>query len=374
MAPLQGVRVVEMVGLGPAPYATRLLSDLGAEVIRVDRLAANLPSAADPVNQGRPCIHADLKLPAGREAVLRLIDSADAVVEPFRPGVMERLGLSPAICLGRNPKLVYLRMTGWGQTGPLATTAGHDINYVAVSGALHELRRSGDRPMPPLNLLGDYAGGSLFLVIGLLTGVLNARESGAGQVVDVSILDGVASLLTGQAAWHQKGAWDSTPGNNVLQTAAPYYDVYVTADDRYLAVGAIESKFYREFVFGLGLTVDDLPKQYDRQSWPAVKQRFADIIRQHTRAHWEGVFAGTDACVSPVLSPEEAATHPHAKERNVFVERDGVPWPAPAPRFSKTPVEVYHEIDGIDSVRGALVSAGFTNTEVDELIATSAIG
>ena len=374
MGPLRGIRVVEMVGLGPAPYATRLLSDLGADVVRVDRLVAKPPSAADPVNRDRPCVRADLKQPAGTEAVLRLIDSADAVVEPFRPGVMERLGLSPAVCLHRNRRLVYLRMTGWGQTGPLASSAGHDINYIAVSGILHELRRSGDRPLPPLNLLGDYAGGSLFLVIGLLAGVLDARASGAGQVVDVSILDGVASLLTGQAAWQRIGAWDATPGSNLLQTAAPFYDVYVTSDDRYLAVGAIEPKFYREFVSGLGLETEDLPRQYDRQSWPAVKQRFADVIRKHTRTHWEAVFAGTDACVSPVLSPEEAANYPHVKEREVFVERDGAHWPAPAPRFSRTVAGAGHEVDGIDYTHQALSLAGFTDTEIDELIATATIG
>jgi alpha-methylacyl-CoA racemase len=370
--PLAGITVVEMVGLGPAPYATGLLSDLGASVVRIDRLVPRPPSGRDPVNRDRVGISVDLKQPAGVELALRLIDSADAVIEPFRPGVMERLGLGPDVCRARNERLVYLRMTGWGQNGPLAPTAGHDINYIALSGALDQFQRDSHRPMPPLNLLGDYAAGSLFLVIGLLSGVLNARRTGVGDVVDVAIVDGVASLLTVVTAWQRAGAWNEDAPDNLLQTAAPFYDVYPTSDGRYLSVGAIEPEFYAAFVAGLGLDVADLPRQYDARSWPAVKERFASLVAQQTLAHWREVFDGTDACVTPVLTLAEARTDPHMVHRGVFGPA-GSPRPAPAPRFASSGLLPGGRA-GADDVSGAFEAAGLSAGEVDQLVADCVLG
>lgn len=370
--PLAGITVVEMVGLGPAPYASGLLTDLGATVIRIDRLAPRPPSGRDPVNRGRHGLAVDLKKPAGVELALQIIASADAVIEPFRPGVMERLGLGPEVCLSRNPALVYLRMTGWGQDGPLAPTAGHDINYIALSGALHQFQRADHRPMPPLNLLGDYAAGSLFLVIGLLGGVLNARCSGRGDVVDVAIVDGVASLLTVVTAWQRISAWNSNTPDNLLQTAAPFYDVYSTSDERYLAVGAIEPEFYAAFVAGLGLDITELPKQYDTASWPQVKDTVAALIAEHPLNHWREVFDGTDACVSPVLTLDEARSDPHMLYRNAFGPVDAAR-PAPAPRFASAGA-LPGDRDQLNDVDAALQAAGLSSAIVDQLVADGVIG
>lgn len=370
--PLSGITIVEMVGLGPAPYATGLLTDLGAGVVRIDRLTARPPSGRDPVNRGRSGIAIDLKQPAGVELALRLISSADAVIEPFRPGVMERLGLGPDTCRTRNPRLVYLRMTGWGQDGPLAPTAGHDINYIALSGALHQFQRDSHRPMPPLNLLGDYAAGSLFLIIGLLSGVLNARLTGAGDVVDVAIVDGVASLLTVVTAWQRAEAWNSAAPDNLLQTAAPFYDVYQTSDDRYLAVGAMEPEFYAAFVAGLGLDVKELPRQYDAGSWPRVKALFTTVIARHPLSHWREVFDGTDACATPVLTLDEAATDPHMAHRRALGP-PGALRPAPAPRFAG-PGFLAGSRAGKGDVTAAFEAAGVSADEVDRLMAEGVLG
>ena len=370
--PLAGITVVEMVGLGPAPYATGLLSDLGASVVRIDRLVPRPPSGRDPVNRDRAGIAVDLKQPAGVELALRLIDSADAVIEPFRPGVMERLGLGPDTCRARNERLVYLRMTGWGQEGPLAPTAGHDINYIALSGALDQFQRRSHRPMPPLNLLGDYAAGSLFLVIGLLAGVLNARRTGVGDVVDVAIVDGVASLLTVVTAWQRAGAWNEDAPDNLLQTAAPFYDVYPTSDGRYLSVGAMEPEFYAAFVAGLGLDVADLPRQYDAGSWPGLKERFASLVAQQPLSHWRQVFDGTDACVTPVLTLAEARTDPHMVHRGAFGPDDS-PRPAPAPRFGSSGLLPGGRA-GAEDVTSAFQAAGVSTNEVDRLVAEGVLG
>lgn len=370
--PLAGITVVEMVGLGPAPYATGLLTDLGATVIRIDRLVPRPPSGRDPVNRGRSAIAVDLKQPAGVDLALRLIASADAVIEPFRPGVMERLGLGPEVCRARNPRLVYLRMTGWGQDGPLAPTAGHDINYIALSGALHQFQRGTHRPMPPLNLLGDYAAGSLFLIIGLLGGVLNARRTGTGDVVDVAIVDGMASLLTVITAWQRAGAWNTDAPDNLLQTAAPFYDVYPTADGRYLAVGAIEPEFYAALVRGLGLGIAELPHQYDTASWPMVKELFGTVIAAHPLDHWRGVFDGTDACASPVLTLEEAAVDPHMAHRRSFGP-PGALRPAPAPRFA-TSGYLPGGREPVEDALAALTAAGVPAEEVDTLVAGGVLG
>jgi alpha-methylacyl-CoA racemase len=334
---MRGIRVLEMVGLGPAPFATKLMADLGATVIRVDRHTDPPPSHLDPLNRNRPALRLDLRQPAALEAVRRLVPSMDAVVDPFRPGAMARLGLGPEACLEANPAIVFLSMTGWGQDGPWATVAGHDITYLALSGALYELGTADRAPFPPLNLVADYAGGSMFLVVGLLAGVMQARATGQGQVVDVAMIDGVATLLAGVAAAEAACEWDPDPLTNAIKGAAPHYNVYETSDGRHLAVGAVEPQFYRQFVAGLGVDPADLHDQWDEEHWPEQKARFAEIFRARSLAEWSQVYDGTDACVAPVLTREEAARHPQSVHRRVHGERDGVLWANPAPRFSTTP-------------------------------------
>jgi len=336
--PLEGLKVVELAGIGASPYACMLLADLGADVLRLERGdpgAAASPSW-DLLSRSRPSVAVDLKSEAGRDLVLELCEQAEVLIEGFRPGVTERLGLGPEDVWKRNPRLVYGRMTGYGQEGPLAVAAGHDINYIAVSGALWPMGRAGDRPLPPLNLVGDFGGGSLFLVFGVLAAVLSARYAGEGQVVDAAMVDGSASMMTLTHALLNAGLWHEERGVNLLDTGAPFYEVYETSDHRYVAVGAIEAKFYAELVRGLGLTLEDLPAQMDREQWPAMKERFASIFATRTRDDWTAHFEGADACVSPVLSPREAARHPYNTERAVF-ETSDVVQPSPAPRFSKTP-------------------------------------
>jgi alpha-methylacyl-CoA racemase len=340
--PLTGVRVVELSGLGPAPIGAMVLADLGADVVRVDRAdrcVGGNPAAppADVLQRGRRSIGIDLKQPEGRDTVLRLLDRADVFVEGFRPGVCERLGLGPDVCLARNPKLVVGRMTGWGQDGPLAPTAGHDIDYIALSGVLGSIGRRGERPVPPLNLVGDFGGGGMLLALGVVCALFETQRSGRGQVVDAAMVDGSALLMSMVHGFHAMGVWDDERGVNMLDTGAGFYEVYETADGRHLAVGAIESQFYAALLDGLGLTGDpDLPAQYDRAGWPQMSRRFAEVIRTRTRDEWEATFAGTDACVAPVLSLDEAPRHPHNEARGTFVERFGVVQAAPAPRFSRT--------------------------------------
>jgi alpha-methylacyl-CoA racemase len=336
--PLDGLKVVELAGIGPGPYACMLLADLGADVLRIERgdPDADQDPTWDLLNRSRPSIAVDLKNPVGRDLVLELCEQADVLIEGFRPGVTERLGLGPDDVAARNPRLVYGRMTGYGQDGPLAQRAGHDINYIAVSGALWPLGRKGERPVPPLNLVGDFGGGSLFLVFGVLAAVLSARSTGEGQVVDAAMVDGSASLLTLTHAMINSGFWQEDRGTNLLDTGAPFYDVYETKDQRYVAVGAIEAKFYEELVHGLGLDGVELPSQFDRDHWPAMKERFATIFRGKTRDEWTGIFADVDACVTPVLSPREATQHQYNTSREVFSDQ-GVVQPRPAPRFSKSP-------------------------------------
>jgi alpha-methylacyl-CoA racemase len=356
--PLRGLRVVEMAGLGPAPFAAMVLADLGAEVVRVDRPPAERADrparrrdetdpprrAADPrayvPHRGRRSIALDLKSPTGRETVLALAARADVLLEGFRPGVMERLGLGPAECLARNPRLVYGRMTGWGQDGPLAQTAGHDIDYIAVAGALGSFRRRGERPVAPLNLVGDYGGGGMLLALGVVSAHVEVLRSGCGQVVDAAMVDGVAVLTALQHGLLAQGRWRDEPGTNFADSGSPYYDAYETADGRFVAVGALEAPFYAQLLEGLGLDPADLPDRADEASWPMLKDRIAAAIRGRTRDEWEQVFAGTDACVAPVLSLTEATRHPVNRARGVFVERDGVVQPAPAPRFSRTPARL----------------------------------
>ena len=337
--PLRGVRVVELASIGPGPHAAMTLADLGADVIRVERPGGTLSAVArdkDVLTRGRPSVAMDLKDPRAASVVLDLVATADVLIEGMRPGVAERLGVGPAECLARNPRLVYGRMTGWGQEGPLAPHAGHDIDYIAVSGSLHGLGRAGGPPQFPQNLLGDFAGGSAYLVIGVLAALLEARTSGHGQVVDAAIVDGTAHLNAMLAGLIAGGAWREERGTNLLDSGAPFYDVYETADGQHMAVGAIEPQFYAELLEGLGL-VDTAPDRSDPGNWPALREALAARFRERTQQEWTGVFEGADACVSPVLPLTEAARHPHLAARHTYLEQDGVVQPAPAPRFSRTP-------------------------------------
>jgi len=340
--PLTGVRIVELAGIGPAPFAGMMLADAGADIVRIDRFdRATHPPKEEPhvdlMNRGRRSVAVDLKHPEGVALVLRLVDRADGLMEGFRPGVAERLGLGPEVCLGRNPSLAYGRMTGWGQRGPLASRAGHDIDYIALAGALEPIGRAGERPLPPLNLVGDFGGGGMLLAFGMVAAILSARQTGKGQVVDAAMVDGAAALTTMVYTLRQAGVWQDERGTNLLDTGAHFYEVYETADGGYLGVGAIEPQFYAELVERMGLGGEELPGQMDRGAWPAMKERFAAVFASRTRAEWEAVFDGSDACVAPVLSFDEARSHPHNVERGTFTEVAGVVQPAPAPRFGGTP-------------------------------------
>jgi len=322
-----------------------LLADAGADVLRVDRATGTRAQPGekphwDLLNRSRRSAAVDLRNPEGVALVLDLVAEADALVEGWRPGVAERLGVGPEPCLERNPKLVYGRMTGWGQEGPLAKTAGHDIDYIALSGALWSVGRRGERPVPPLNLVGDFGGGGMLLAFGLTAALIEARTSGKGQVVDAAMVDGAASLMTMTYAFHQLGWWYEERGVNILDTGAPFYEVYETSDGKWFAVGAIEAQFYAAFLKVTGLDNEELPAQQDRDRWPEMKERFAQLFRTKTRDEWAELFAGTDACGAPVLSPWEAHTHPHNAQRETFVEVAGVIQPGPAPRFSRTPSAV----------------------------------
>jgi alpha-methylacyl-CoA racemase len=381
MGPLAGYRIVEMAGIGPAPFAGMVLADMGAEMIRVDRREAadlGVPGREpkfDVLNRGRRSIAVDVKTEAGCEVVKRLVAKADAVIEGFRPGVMERLGLGPDVLLALNPKLVFGRMTGFGQDGPLAQTAGHDIDYIALAGALHAIGRKGKAPLAPLNLVGDFGGGGMFLAFGVVCALLEAQKSGKGQVVDAAMVDGAATLMALMYGLFSQGAWKDERGVNILDGGAPWYDTYRTKDDRWLAVGAIERRFYEEFVERLGLKLSDLPKQHDRAGWPDLRRRFAEIIAARTRDEWEAVFAGSDACVAPVLALGEVAQHPHNAARGTFVARDGVLQPAPAPRFSRTVPEMGRAArpPGADT-EAVLADFGFAPAEIARLFETGAVG
>jgi alpha-methylacyl-CoA racemase len=339
--PLVGLRVIELAGIGPGPHAAMLLADLGADVVRVERppdrkTVLQLAPGADQMLRGRRSVALDLKDPADRETVLRLVEQADVLVEGLRPGVTERLGVGPADCHARNSRLVYARMTGWGQHGPLADRAGHDINYIALTGVLHAVGNAGGKPVPPLNLVGDFGGGSMFLVVGVLAALWERDRSGIGQVVDAAMVDGVSVLA--QMCWSLRasGLWTDQRGRNLLDSGAPFYDTYACADGRYVAVGALEPQFYAALLEGLGLTGQDLPGQLDPDGWPVLRERFTEVFAKRSCDEWIAVFEGTDACVAPVLSFAEVPTHPHIAARGTVIELDGVPQAAPAPRFSRT--------------------------------------
>ncbi len=381
--PLAGVRVIELAGVGPGPFCGMLLADLGAEVVRVDRPggpAMPSPHASDITSRGKRRIVVDLKHQRGAEVVLRLAAASDALIEGYRPGVAERLGVGPADCWSRNPALVYGRMTGWGQDGPLASAAGHDIAYIAVTGALHSIGRAGGPPQVPVNYLGDFGGGSMFLALGVVAAVLSARACGRGQVVDAAIVDGAAVLQAMTYGLLGDGSWTDARGVNVLDTGAPYYDVYETADRRHMAVGALEPQFYAEFIrllFAPEGAPGDLPAQHDRSRWPQLRLRFAGRFLERSQREWSKTFHGTDACVAPVLSMTEAPGDAHLAARGTYVAPGGVVQPAPAPRFGSgapgTPIDALPARPiapvGADT-RAVLTDFGFA--DADELLASGA--
>ena len=345
MGVLSGYKIIELAGIGPGPMCAMLLSDMGADVLRIDRIAdAGLGVAMETkyglLNRGRRSVALDLKRPEAIETVLKLVEKADALIEGFRPGVTERLGLGPEHCLKRNPRLIYGRMTGWGQEGPLAHAAGHDINYIALSGALHSIGRKGDAPVPPLNLVGDFGGGALYLALGVVAGLLEAQKSGKGQIVDAAMVDGAASLMTAIYGLRLSGVWNDKRGENILDTGAHYYEVYETKDGKHVAIGSIEAKFYDELLRLSGLKGQELPRQNDRASWPKMKERMKALFLGKTRDEWCAIMEGSDICFAPVLSMDEAPHHPHNRHRGTFVESGGVTQPGPAPRFSRTPSKI----------------------------------
>jgi alpha-methylacyl-CoA racemase len=342
VGPLSDVKVIEIAGIGPGPFAAMMLSDMGADVVRVDR-AQSVERGFDPgwmevLNRGRRSIGIDLKHPDGVETILRMVEHADALIEGFRPGVAERLGIGPGPCRARNPKLVYGRMTGWGQDGPYSQAAGHDINYISLAGALAHFGRAGGKPTPPMNIVGDFGGGGMLLAFGVVCAVLEARSSGEGQVVDAAMVDGSAALMAMTWGLRAMGVFDEENlGGNVLDTGAPFYDTYETADGKFVSVGALEPQFFAELVERLGLAGEDLPAQMDRTRWAELRERFTKVFKSKTRAEWREILEETDACFAPVLTMTEATEHPHVRARATVVELDGVQQPAPAPRFSRTP-------------------------------------
>lgn len=376
MGPLTGVRAIEIASLAPAPFGCMILADLGAEVLRIDRLgsSAAITPPEGPLDRGRRTVAVNLKTPEGLETVRRLVTEADVFVEGFRPGVAERIGIGPDELLAVNDRLVYARMTGWGQDGPLHQRAGHDINYIALAGALEPIARKGERPLAPLNLLGDFAGGGMLMALGIITALYERERSGRGQVVDAAMVDGASLFTAFMRGMHANGLWQEEPGSNALDGAAPFYDSYECADGKYVAVGCVEPQFFAELVAVLGIDGSDLPFQIDPTGWPAWKKLIGEAFRAKSRDEWTEVFADSDACVTPVLSPWEAHEHPHHRARGSFVEVDGIVQPAPAPRFGRTPPAdpVAADAGGRDVAR-TLGSWGLDETEVAALLETGAI-
>jgi len=379
MGPLHGTRVVELAGIGPAPMTAMLLAELGAEVIRVDRVAdaglgIGMPPQFQLLQRSRPSIAVDLKSDEGKALVLELVAGADALIEGFRPGVTERLGLGPDDCWACNPKLVYGRVTGWGQDGPLSQAAGHDINYISLTGALAAIGRADAPPTPPLNLVGDFGGGALYLALGVVSAMFEARTSGKGQVVDAAMIDGASSLMTAAYGMKAAGLTNNDRGHNILDSGAHFYDVYQTSDNQYISLAPIEAKFYAELLERLGQTKEHLPHTRNRDEWPTLKQRMADLIRQRTRDEWCEILEGTDVCFAPVLDMDEAAHHPHNAARDTFVDRDGVIQPNAAPRFSRTPAKIRCDAPAAGAnTREALSAWGVDATRIDALMKNGAI-
>src|ERR1700686_2111915 len=380
MGVLSGYKIVEFAGIGPAPMCAMLLSDMGAEVLRLQRpedpsLAIHTESKYNLLGRGRRSVAIDLKRREGTELALKLIERADALLEGFRPGVMERLGLGPDVCQARNPRLVYGRMTGWGQEGPLALAAGHDINYIALTGALHAIGRRGEAPVPPLNLVGDFGGGGLYLALGVVAGLLEVQKSGKGQVVDSAMVDGAASLLTAIYGMHASGMWSDKRGENILDTGAHFYEVYETKDGEYVSIGSIEAKFYAELLKRSGLEGQEMPRQMDRKAWPDLKEKFSALFKAKTRDEWCKIMEGSDICFAPVLSMAEAPSHPHNQVRGTFVEVEGVVQPGPAPRFSRTPSKIQRPpAKPGEHTEEALREWGFSAAELEKLRGAGAIG
>lgn len=375
MGPLQGYRVVEVSGIGPGPFACMLLADMGAEIIRIDRTQGGNSFGANPADimgRGRESVALDLKSAAGLEAAKKVINSADILVEGFRPGVMEKLGLGPDVFSKSNKKLVYGRMTGWGQTGPLAQSAGHDINYIALTGALSAIGTKESGPVPPLNLLGDFGGGSLYLVMGILAAVLSAQKTGEGQVVDAAIVDGAASLMTFIHMSMKVGFWEDQRQSNMLDGGAHYYGVYECSDSNYISIGSIEPQFYHLLLEALDIPVSEmgLETQFDKSTWPALKTKVAAKFKEKTRAQWCEIMEGTDICFAPVLNTDEAVQHPHSQARGAYIERDGIMHPAPAPRFSKTESELAAGPVAVGQhTAKILTSLGYSDADIEGLIA-----
>ena len=372
--PLQGLRVIEMAAIGPGPFCAMMLADMGADVIRVDRKAPGPGTPFNAVDRGRRSIAVDLKQAGAADVVLRLIDQADVLIEGFRPGVMERLGLSPETCLLRNPRLVYGRMTGWGQHGPLAHAAGHDLNYIAISGALHAMGSPDRPPTPPLHLVGDLGGGGMMLAFGLVCALIEARRSGKGQVVDAAISDGAACLTTIFHSLRASGAWTDRRGDNFLDGGAPYYGCYECADGRYISIGPLEPQFYALLIRSCGIDGPGFDAQTDKSRWPQMKAQLTDLFKRKTQAQWCTLLEGTDACFAPVLDWEQAIDHPHNRARDVFVEVDGLVQPAPAPRLGRTPATPGRVPRSIgEHTEEILRLAGFTDGDIDRLSASRVI-
>ena len=372
MGPLSGKRIVEIAGIGPGPFCAMLLADLGAEVVRVDRASAvpdTMPDSPnlDLLNRGRRSIGVNLKMPEGIETVLKLVQESDALIEGFRPGVAERLGIGPKECLARNPKLIYGRMTGWGQEGTYSLMAGHDINYIALSGVLGMIGREGEKPIPPVNLVGDFGGGGMLLALGICAALVETAKSGKGQIIDAAMTDGSALLSTMMHSFKAMGIWGER-GTNLLDPGAPFYDVFECADGEFISIGSIEPQFYSELLRITEIDQSENPKQMDRTKWEEMKLKIGDAIKDKTRSEWEELMEGTDVCFAPVLSMDEAYRHPHNKERSTFIEIAGVMQPAPAPRFSRTPASVSspppHAGQHTEEV---LASLGLSNDEILEL-------
>ena len=377
MGPLNGYTVIELAGIGPAPMGGMILADMGAEVIRIERAGAFSPKATRDVSfRGKKSVVLNLKDPQGVETLLRMIENADVLIDPYRPGVCEKLGIGPEVCLGRNPRLVFARMTGWGQEGPLAKAAGHDINYISITGALFAVGRDGERPVPPLNVVGDMGGGGMLLVNGVLAALLETHNSGKGQVIDAAMVDGAAQLMWMFHGFQAAGGWDHTGRErNMLDGAAHFYDTYECADGEYISIGSIEPQFYALLLQKTGLDPEEFADQHNKEKWPEYKAKLAEVFRTKTQAEWCEIMEGSDVCFAPVLNFVDAPNHPANAARDVYIEVDGVTQPAPAPRFSRTPSSVRHGIHEVGEDTDEVLSAmGFEAQEIDRLKEAGSIG